>query len=199
MAHAVLSNPLASSDPQVPSDAALVTRVETGDRKAFDVLYERYFGRVYGFVARRLRNRADAEETVQEVFASVFSSLGSYRGEAPFPAWILGVARRVVASRFKKKRLPTVSLEISAPCETLDPSMPFLQRAHTPLEHYECRERIGQLQSAASRHLTPEQRELFERHHLRHQSITELAAQLHKSEDAVKSNLYRARKLLLAR
>jgi len=199
MGHAVLSKPLANADPNGSSDAALVMRIETGEREAFEVLYERYFGRVYGFVARRLRNRADAEETVQEVFASVFSSLGSYRGEAPFPAWVLGVARRVIANRFKKKRHPTVSLETQTSFETADLSTPFLQRAPTPLEHYECRERIGQLQSAAARHLTPDQRELFERHHLRHQSINELATQLKKSEDAVKSNLYRARKMLLAR
>jgi len=199
MAHAMLSKPLPNHDPQIPRDASLVTRIEAGEREAFEVLYERYFGRIYGFVARRLRNRADVEDTVQEVFASIFASLGSYRGEAPFPAWALGVARRVVASRFKKKRPSTVSLDVEAPSESVHLTMPFLQRAPTPLEHYECRERIGQLQSAASRRLSQEQRELFERHHLHHQSITELAANLRKSEDAVKSNLYRARKMLLAR
>jgi RNA polymerase sigma-70 factor, ECF subfamily len=199
MAQAVLSKPLAGIDANLASDAILVERIEAGERQAFEILYGRYFGRVYGFVARRLRNRADAEEAVQEVFASVFSSLGSYRGDAPFPAWLLGVARRVVASRFKKKRHPTVSIDTEGSCETVDLSMPFVQRATTPLEHYECRERIGRLQNAAAQRLTPEQRELFERHHLDHQSITELAIQLHKSEDAVKSNLYRARKVLLAR
>jgi DNA-directed RNA polymerase specialized sigma24 family protein len=39
---------------------------------------------------------------------------------------------------------------------------------------------------------------LFELHHLRHHPISEIARRLHKSEDAVKSNLYRTRKLLLA-
>jgi DNA-directed RNA polymerase specialized sigma24 family protein len=38
-----------------------------------------------------------------------------------------------------------------------------------------------------------------QRHHLQHQSIQDIARDLCKSEDAVKSNLYRARKLLLAR
>jgi DNA-directed RNA polymerase specialized sigma24 family protein len=47
--------------------------------------------------------------------------------------------------------------------------------------------------------LSPEQRQLVELHHLQHHSIEDIARDLHKTEDAVKSNLYRARKLLLAR
>ena len=43
------------------------------------------------------------------------------------------------------------------------------------------------------------QRRLFELHHLEHRSISDIAQDLRKSEDAVKSNLYRARKALLAR
>ena len=136
---------------------------------------------------------------MQDVFIGVFSCLASYRREAPLGAWIVGIARRVVASRFKKKRHPTVPLTREDESETVDLALPLLQRAATPLEYYECRERIAQLETAAARRLTREQRRLFELHHLRHRSITEIAAQLDKSEDAVKSNLYRARKVLLAR
>jgi len=46
--------------------------------------------------------------------------------------------------------------------------------------------------------LTAEQRQLFELHHLHHQSIREIAREFDKTEDAVKSDLYRARHVLLA-
>jgi RNA polymerase sigma-70 factor (ECF subfamily) len=144
-----------------------------------------------------MRNRADVEETVQEVFINVFSSLGSFRGEAPFGAWVLGVTRRTIASRFKKKQHTTVPLEAAEESATLNITMPMMQREPTPLEYYECEERIGRLERAIAR-LTREQRTLFELHHLRHRPIQELAQTLRKSEDAVKSNLYRARKLLLS-
>jgi RNA polymerase sigma-70 factor (ECF subfamily) len=181
----------------IPDDE-LIERVEGGDETAFQVLYERYFPRVYRFVDRRMRVRADTEETVQEVFINVFSSIGSYRGDAPFAAWVLGVTRRTIASRFKKKRHATVPLGEDEEPATLNLMMPTLRREPTPLEHYECEERIGRLERAVAR-LTEEQRTLFELHHLRHQPIHELARTLRKSEDAVKSNLYRARKLLLSR
>lgn len=189
----------ALSEPREPSDEALIERILSGNRDAFDLVYQRYFNRIYSFAYKRLRNRADTEETVQEVFISAFSSLGSFRGEAPFAAWLLGVARRVVASRFKKKRHPTVPLEHEEQVPTVDLLMPLLKRSVTPLEDYECRERIAQLEADALRRLTGEQRRLFELHHLRHHSITDIADLLDKSEDAVKSNLYRARKALLAR
>ena len=55
------------------------------------------------------------------------------------------------------------------------------------------------MQRAASDILTGEQRLLFLLHHIQNRSIQEIARQVAKSEDAVKSHLYRARKALLAR
>jgi RNA polymerase sigma-70 factor (ECF subfamily) len=185
---------------EVIADEDLIERVVArGERAAFERLYERYFPRVYAFVARRIGNRADVEETVQEVFIGVFTGLGSFRAEGAFAAWVLGVARRTVAGRFKKRRHATVPLDELSEAESLDYSSPVLRREATPLEHYECGERLARLQSVASRELNAEQRRLFELHHLEHVPIHELAALVEKSADSVKSNLYRARRLLLAR
>lgn len=182
------------------SDEQLVQRVLAGEREAFDQLYTRYIGRVFRFVEKRLRNRADVEETTQEVFINVFSSLGSFREEAPFAAWVLGVARRTIASRFKKKEHPTVPLDTGSDGELDgDSSAASFGNEPTPLEYYELHERIRRLEAAAERYLSPEQKQLFRLHHLEHRAIADIATTLDKSEDAVKSNLYRVRKVLLAR
>jgi len=186
----------AAVNPPAISDAELIERINGGDETAFAIVYERYFRRVYSFVAGRLSDRCDTEETVQEVFINVFSSLESFRSESPFGAWVLGVARRTVANRFKKKRHPTVPFDWRDEPDILAGSV---QREPTPLEHYECLERMNRLQEAAIYELSAVQLQLFVMHHLRHQSIQEIARVTNKSEDAVKSNLYRTRKLLLAR
>ena len=180
------------------SDEQLILRIRSGEREAFDLLYARYIGRVYRFVENRLNNRADVEEVTQEVFINVFSSLGSFRAEAPFAAWVLGVARHTIAGRFKKKQHPMVPLETNSDGE-VDSAGESAVHETTPLDYYELAERIRLLQEVAQHELTAEQRELFQLHHLEHRPIAEVAAMLHKSEDAVKSNLYRVRKLLLAR
>ncbi len=178
-------------------DDELVNRLRGGEREAFDQLYERYFHRIYSFVDRRLRNRADSEETVQEVFINVFSSIHTYRGEAPFSAWIFGLTRRTIAGRFKRKRHPTVPLIEED--ESMGTSLRTALRGEaTPLENYEYSERIALLQSLVLNRLSPAQRTLFRMHHLEDRSIGEIARTLDKTENAVKSNLYRTRKILLA-
>jgi RNA polymerase sigma-70 factor (ECF subfamily) len=181
------------------SDDELIERICGNDLAAFDLLYERYFPRVYGYVKRRLSNPADAEETVQEIFINVFSCLDSFRGDAPFAAWVLGVSRRTVASRFKKKQHLMVSLEDSEDESPDSQRAAALHGEPTPLEHYECTERVARMEAAAREELSEDQWRLFSLHHLQHLSVREIARFLDRSEDAVKSHLYRARKLLLAR
>lgn len=185
----------ASWDPTLDvSDEELVAALRSGDRRAFDALYDRYFKRVFRFTAKRLGNRADAEETTQEVFIGVLNAIDSFRGEAPFAAWVFGITRRTIASRFKRKRHPMISLDGHEPERTrsggasIEPS---------PVEVVEFQERLAQLEDGLERRLSAEQRLLFRLHHLEDLPISEIAARLEKSEDAVKSHLYRARRLLL--
>lgn len=180
-------------------DVGLVERACAGERAAFDVLYGRYFGRVYAFVARRIGNRADVEETVQDVFLGVFTGLASFRREGAFAAWVLGIARRTIAGRFKKKQHATIPLDDAGEAPPLDPWIPALRPEPTPLEHYECGERFARIEAAAEGELSAEQRRLFTLHHLEHLPIQEISARLAKSEDAIKSNLYRTRRVLLSR
>jgi len=191
---------LRGSEPNEPvSDENLVESILGGDERAFETLYERYFSRIYHFVDKRMHNRADTEEVTQEVFASLFSSLSSYRREAPFAAWVFGVTRRTIAARFKKKRHETVALCEDDAEQAGRLSVAALQREPDPHQVYEYNERIGRMQAAASRDLTQEQQMLFRLHHIQNRSIQEIARQVAKSENAVKSHLYRARKVLLAR
>ena len=182
-----------------PSDEQLVLRVREGDREAFETLYRRFFPRIYRFTQKRMGNRSDVEETVQEIFIATFSSLGAFRGDAPFGAWVYGLARRTIANRFKRKRAETV------PWNDADVAMAdAASSAHTseggsdPHAAYERSERLAQIESAA-RQLSPSQWEYFRLHHLEDVPIDDIARRAQCSRDAVKSHLYRARKMLLAR
>jgi RNA polymerase sigma-70 factor (ECF subfamily) len=189
-----------STNLSVPvTDEDLVEATLGGDESAFKALYERYFSRIYQFVDRRMHNRADAEEVTQEVFTNLFLSLSSFRSEAPFAAWVFGVTRRTIATRFKKKRHETVLFSEENAEQAGRLSVAAVHREPDPHEVYECNERIGRMQSAATNDLTGEQRLLFLLHHIHNRSIQEIARQVAKTEDSVKSHLYRARKALLAR
>ncbi len=180
-------------------DEALVDRIRGGDRPAFDELYQRYFKRVYSFLDKRLRNRWDTEETTQEVFINIFASLDGFRGDAPFAAWIFGVTRRTLAARFRRKRHPMVPLIDEDDDRSVASLTAAGQPEATPLENYEFNERANQIVRTLETEISDEQRSVFELHHLESIPIAEIARSLSKSEDSVKSNLYRTRKLLLTR
>ena len=181
------------------TDEMLVDRVRDGDRSAFDEIYRRYFKRVYGFLDKRLQNRADCEETTQEVFINIFSSLDGFRSEAPFAAWVFGLTRRTLASRFRRKQHPTVPLYDDEDEHGISSQVAGVSNEASPLENYEFVELAAHLTASLEREVTAEQRQLFELHHLQSMPIAEIAKTLSKTEDSVKSNLYRTRKVLMAR
>ena len=91
------------------TDAELITRVGSGDRDAFEALYQRYARPVFGLALRRLGDRGRAEDAVQETFASVWRAAGSYRPErGPGAPWLYAVARNAIVDNGRSRREPPV-------------------------------------------------------------------------------------------
>ena len=76
----------------------------TVDKRArFAELYEQNFERVYAFVARRVRDRAEAEDVVSEVFYKALKGIDGYEDRGvPFVAWLYTIARNVVCDRARQ-------------------------------------------------------------------------------------------------
>ena len=74
------------------------------DREAFAELYRRHVDRVVAFAARRSKDAADTADLVAATFLVGLESLNSYdpRKGDPLP-WLLGIARRLVANRGRRR------------------------------------------------------------------------------------------------
>ena len=96
-------------------DDRLVARVRAGDPEAFEALYRRHAAQIFGLVLRMLRNRADAEDLVQEIFLQAHDKLPSFEGRSAFGTWLyrLGVNRCLdhLRSRGAKEQSRTDPLE----------------------------------------------------------------------------------------
>jgi RNA polymerase sigma-70 factor (ECF subfamily) len=91
------------------TDGELITRVGSGDRNAFDVLYRRYARPVFGLALRRLGDRGRAEDAVQETFASIWRAAGSYKPErGPGAPWLYAVARNAIVDNGRSRREPPI-------------------------------------------------------------------------------------------
>src|SRR5579872_2419760 len=86
------------------TDGDLLLRIADGDTRAFEILYRRFARPVLGLALRLLRDRGRAEDAVQETFASIWRSAGSYRPErGPAAPWLYAVARNAIVDRLRAR------------------------------------------------------------------------------------------------
>jgi RNA polymerase sigma-70 factor (ECF subfamily) len=91
-------------------DRQLVDAVLAGNGEAFRVLVERESRQLLGVCRRILRDPMEAEDVAQEAFVRAYRSLGTYRGDGPFAAWITRIAVRLAAARLGERRNTTQQL-----------------------------------------------------------------------------------------
>lgn len=73
-------------------DVALVARCREGELGAFEEVYRRHSGRLYGLLLRMTGNGADAEDLLQDVFLSAHRKLDSFRGDSALGTWLYRLA-----------------------------------------------------------------------------------------------------------
>src|SRR6202044_2591112 len=63
---------------------------------------ENNFARVYVYVARRVRNREEAQDLTAEVFHQALANLTRFEWRGlPFSAWLMRIASNAIADRWK--------------------------------------------------------------------------------------------------
>jgi RNA polymerase sigma-70 factor, ECF subfamily len=75
-----------------------------GSTEALGVLYTAHGAEVLGTAYRILGNRADAEDTLQDVFVGLPEALAHYREEGKLGAWLRRLAARTALMRLRRGR-----------------------------------------------------------------------------------------------
>jgi len=84
-------------------DERLYARVKEGDVRAFDELYARHAGRLFGFLRAQLPSAADAEEVLHEAMLRAFESEEVVFDQASFRTWLYRIARNAALNRLRSK------------------------------------------------------------------------------------------------
>ncbi|TMF73524.1 MAG: RNA polymerase sigma factor [Chloroflexi bacterium] len=93
-----------SPDRAGDEDRNLALRAGKGDAAAFGALYDRYVEAVYRYVFYRVRNDADAEDLVSDVFMRALRAIPRYEPRVAFLAWLYRIARNAVIDRARRSR-----------------------------------------------------------------------------------------------
>jgi len=73
-------------------DAELVSRVQAGDKKAFDLLVTKYQRKIMRLLSRMIRNPSEIEDVAQEAFIKAYRALPQFRGDSAFYTWLYRIA-----------------------------------------------------------------------------------------------------------
>lgn len=93
------------------SDLLLVRRIRSGQAEAWDELIARFEGRLLAFVESRTRNRAAAEDVVQETFVGFLTSLPNYDTRRPLEGYLFSIAAHKLTDHLRREgRRPTLPM-----------------------------------------------------------------------------------------
>ena len=158
------------------SEERLLIEAAQNDPSRFAELYEQNFHRVYAYVARRVNDRAETQDLTAHVFHQALANIGKFKWKgSPFAAWLYRIASNAIADQAKRKKR-----------ESSDQPNPATESA-VDLEQVERRARLF----SAVEKLPEDQRRVIVMRFADEKSIREIAAELERSEGAVKQLQFR--------
>lgn len=168
-----------------------------GDAEALSILYDRFLPGIFGYIAMRVPDRTTAEDLTSEVFLQMVESIHQLRAndEAGFTAWLLRIARIVIAGYYRKREKQPTLVALSPG------SYDTMHREHMPLPanhpdsdpaHWaEAREDWHRVVQAINM-LTEEQRQVLVGRLILGYDVAAVARMLGKKANAIKALQFRA-------
>ena len=162
-----------------------------GDKVAFGKLVGAYQTPVYNLAYRMLNNSGEAEEAAQEAFIRAYTRLESYNPEHKFSTWMLSITSNYCIDLIRKRRALLLSID-----EPL-PAHPALQseKSKGPESQMVTNEQQEMVQELLQE-LPEDYRQAVVLRYWYEMSYDEIAEVMNTTVSAIKSRLFRARRLL---
>jgi RNA polymerase sigma-70 factor, ECF subfamily len=96
-------------------DRQLVARAQGGDKRAFELLVEKYQRKLARLLSRFIRDPAEVEDVTQEAFIKAYRALPAFRGDSAFYTWLYRIGINTAKNYLMAmgRRAPT-STEVEA-------------------------------------------------------------------------------------
>ena len=157
--------------------ARAIARAKEGDPSALHFLYVRYADDVCGYVNSIVRDRHEAEDITQSLFAKLLAKIQRYEPrEVPFSGWILRVARNATLDHLRAHRMIPVEEVRTTDEGCEDGRFDRYQSLKTALEG-----------------LPEDQREVLVLRHVAGLTPGEIAHRMHKTESSIHGLHHRGR------
>ena len=163
------------------SNTELVKLLKNGDMSAFDIIYKKYSRRLYGFVFRYIKQEADTEEIVQEVFMKIWQSRDKINIYSSFESFLFTIAHNATVNLLKKRATEQKYVEHVKSLQHIDEIYELTDEIH----YKELKQKFQGLFNE----LSPRQKEIFQLSREEGLSHKEIAEKLGISVHTVKNHL----------
>lgn len=167
-------------------DLLLIRRVAVKDCQAFEVLYHRYYWRLFGYLSKLIERREIVEEVLHDVMITVWNSASRFNNTSQPSTWIFGIAYHKAL-----KALARMTKEL-AEIPLVAPKAPDQEDG----ESFITRQEMCSTVARALRALSPEQRVVVELTFYHGFSYQEIAEMVDCPVNTVKTRMFHARRRL---
>ncbi len=167
-------------------DAELIRRVTGKDRGAFELLYQRYAGRLHRYAAGLVGDPQVAEEVLDDVMLVVWQSAARFNATSRVSTWIFGIAHHK-------------ALKARARVLGRRPETPLTEDEASDVDGPEdatMRSEVSRLLAQGLGALPPEQRAVVELTIYEERSYQEIAQIMRSPVNTVKTRMFHARRRL---
>ena len=100
------------------SSEELASLARAGSKECFAELVRRHYGSLFSFLYRKVSNRHDAEDLLQDTFARAYQKIDQYQPRYKFATWLFTIGWRLACS-FHRGRTLTVELPADGVFDTV--------------------------------------------------------------------------------
>ena len=176
-------------------DKELVQRTLKGERKAYEMIIQKYQTPLANYIGRMVKEYELALDITQEVFIKAYSSLHSYRQEYKFNTWLFKIASNSVIDYWRKKKISAYSMDQQF--EKNGDALPFQVPSDEPsvVKTFELSDVREKIDKALDR-LPPSLKELFIWRHINDLSYDEMAEIKEIPVGTIKNRVFQAKEML---
>jgi len=183
--------------PKAKEDYFLITSALEGNQAAFENLLKKYKHSLYATILKVVKSKDVAEDIMIETFAKAFSKLNEYNPKYAFSTWLfrIGINKAIDYLRNEKK-MPTSSIDEFMTNETETTfSEQLISSTNDPIQDLLKEEKIAFVKLIIEK-LNPRYKKIIELFYYQELSCEEIAKELGTSANAIKNDLFKARKIL---
>jgi RNA polymerase sigma-70 factor (ECF subfamily) len=180
-------------------DRQLVARAQRGDKRAFELLVEKYQRKLARLLSRFIRDPAEVEDVTQEAFIKAYRALPAFRGDSAFYTWLYRIGINTAKNYLMAmgRRAPT-STEVEAEDAESFEEGEQLRDINTP-ESVLLTNEIAETVNSTIEQLPEELRRAIQMRELEGMSYEDIAQAMDCPIGTVRSRIFRAREAIAER